>query len=286
VNLAQVLNALSLSALLIMTSSGLALIFGLRGVMNFTHGSLYMLGAYIGSTLTAMAGYWVALVVVPLILAAAGIGLDYGVIRPLRRRSVIEVALITFGLALIIDQLVIKVYGPAARVVPAPSGLAGAVTVFGTTYPTYRLFVILVAVILCLALTLWLRFTRSGLMVRAASRDPVTARMMGVNTDRLGTRVVCLSTGVAGLAGAIAGPYVTANPGMGDSILITSLVIVTIGGLGSIAGAVGAAVLVGFTQVIGAVAVPAISSISPYLLLVIVLLVRPNGLGKGRGMTT
>jgi len=275
-------NALALASLLTILSSGLALIFGLRDVMNFAHGALYMAGAYLGYTLSTVAGFWVALLVVPLCLAAVGVVLELAVLRPLARRSHMDLALITFGLALIIGKVVTIVWGTTPQPVSAPSALAGSIDLFGEMYPTYRLFLIAVGFGTCVALAIWLRFSRSGMHVRAVSLRPEVARMMGVNTDRLGFVVVCLGTGFAGLAGVLAGPYLSVDPGMGSSILISCLIVVVVGGLGSIGGAIVAAVVYGFIQVIGSIALPGVAVLAPYMLLFVVLLVRPQGFGKGR----
>jgi branched-chain amino acid transport system permease protein len=278
----QIANALALASLLTMLASGLALIYGLRDVMNFGHGALYMIGAYIGYSVASATNFWVALVVAPIALAFIGIVFEYAVLRPLQHRSPIDLALVTFGLALIVGQGIVFVYGGAARDIAAPAVLSGSVPVFGALYPIYRIFLIIFGIGVCLLLAAWLRWTRSGMYVRAVSVRPEVARMMGVNTDRLSLLVVCLSAASAGVAGVLAGPYLSVDPGMGQSILISCLIIVVIGGVGSIGGAIAAAVLYGFIQVIGSVLAPSIAVLTPYLLLVGVLIWRPQGLGRGR----
>ena len=160
--------------------------------------------------------------------------------------------------------------------------LAGSVDLFGTLYPLYRLFIIGIGFGTCLALAAWLKYTTSGMHTRAVSQQPHVARMMGVNTDRLSLMVVCLGTAFAGLAGVLAGPYLSVDPGMGASILISCLIVVVVGGLGSIGGAIAAAAVYGFIQVIGTVLVPTIAVLAPYVLLFVVLLWRPQGFGRGR----
>ncbi len=280
--IAQVLNALALASLLTMLSSGLALIYGLRDITNFGHGALYMLGAYVGHSVAAVAGFFPALVLAPLVLAVVGVGFEYGVLRPLRRRTAIDLALVTFGLALVLGQVVVSIYGGRVRDIAAPAFLDGSVDLFGVVYPRYRLFLIVVGIGACLALAGWLRWTRSGMYVRAVSAQPEVARMMGVDTNRLGLLVVCLSTAFAGAAGVLAGPYLSIDPGMGQSILITCLIIVVIGGIGSIAGAVVASLLYGVIQVMGSVLLPSFAALAPYLLLIVVLVWRPQGLGRRR----
>ncbi|MBT2301975.1 branched-chain amino acid ABC transporter permease [Variovorax paradoxus] len=280
--MAQFANALALASLLTILASGLALIFGLRDVMNFAHGALYMLGAYLGFTVGRMLNFWAALVLVPLILAVVGVAFELLVLRPLQKRSHMDVALVTFGLSLVIGPLVHKLWGTSPLSIEAPALLAGSVDLLGTRYPVYRLFLIAAGFSTCVALAVWLKFTRSGMYTRAVSQQPHVARMMGVNTDRLSLMVVCLGTAFAGLAGVLAGPYLSVDPGMGAAILISSLIVVVVGGLGSIAGAIAAAVVYGFTQVIGAVLFPSVAVLAPYVLLFVVLLWRPQGFGRGR----
>jgi branched-chain amino acid transport system permease protein len=275
-------NSLALASLLIMLSSGLALIYGLRDVINFGHGALYMLGAYLGYSIALVGGFWVALVVSPLLLALLGVAFEYLVLRPLRGRSHIEVALVTLGLGIILGQALIFVYGGEARGVDAPRALAGSIQVFGLSYPLYRIFLIGMGLGSCALLALWLRFSTSGLYVRAVSQDPSVARMMGVNSDRLSLLVTVLSAAFAGVAGVLAGPYLSVDPGMDVTMIVNCLIIVVIGGTGSIAGAIVAALLFGFVQVAGSVLLPDLAAIAPYVLLMAVLLIAPRGIGRGR----
>lgn len=278
------LNAATTSALLVMLASGLALIFGLRNIMNFAHGALYMLGAYLAYSLSKPLGFWPALVLVPVILATAGVILEFGLLRPLRSRSQLDIALITYGLSLVIGQVIIKIYTGNTLTLDAPKALNGSTHILGVQYPVYRLLIIGLGLGTVLALFAWLRWTRTGMYVRAVSHDPQTAQMVGVNSKRLGLLVVCLSTAFAGLAGVLAGPYIAVQPGMGDSIMISSLMIIAIGGLGSIGGAIGAAVLFGVASSIGQQYVPSVASLFPYVLLIVVLALRPQGFGGSRAV--
>lgn len=278
----SVLNAATLSALLIMLASGLALIFGLRKIMNFAHGALYMVGAYVSYTLSGPIGFWWSLLVVPIILGVAGVLFEYLIFRPLRKRSELDIALISYGLSLIIGQVVIKVYTGNTLTVNAPPALAGTTHLLGVQYPTYRLLIIAVGLGTVIGLFVWLKFTRSGLFVRAVSHDAETAQMIGVNSKRLGLLVVCLSTAFAGLAGVLAGPYIAVQPGMGDVIMISSLMIIAIGGLGSIGGAIIAAVLFGLASSVGEEYLPTVASLFPYVLLIGVLALRPQGFGGSK----
>lgn len=275
-------NSLTLASLLIMLSSGLALIYGLRDVINFGHGALYMLGAYLGYSLALVGGFWFALLVAPALLALVGVAFEYLVLRPLQGRSHIEVALVTLGLGIVLGQTLIYFYGGEARSVDAPTALAGSIRILGLSYPLYRLFLIGMGLGSCGALAVWLGFSRSGLFVRAVSQDASVARMMGVDADRLSLLVTILSAAFAGVAGVLAGPYLSVDPGMDVTMIVDCLIIVVIGGTGSIPGAIVAALLFGFVQVAGSVFLPDLAALAPYVLLMIVLLIAPRGIGRGR----
>jgi branched-chain amino acid transport system permease protein len=282
VNFAQVLNGVALGALLMILSSGLALIYGLRGVMNFAHGALYMAGAYLAYATTAQWSFWLALILAPLGLAVLGAVIELVFFRRLQHRSPIEVGLITFGFALVIQRIIVLIWGEGTLPVPAPHALAGTSTFLGTSYPTYRLFIIGVAAVMAAALVLWLQRSRTGLHIRAASHDTETSRVLGINTDRVSLVVVCLGAALAGLAGTLAGPYVSAQPGMGQTILITVLIVVVVGGIGSIAGAMIAGLALGLLQTMGTVWVPSVAVLVPYAALIAVLLWRPTGIAGKR----
>jgi len=275
-------NSLALASLLIMLASGLALIYGLRDVINFGHGALYMLGAYLGYSVALAGGFWLALVAVPPLLALVGVALEYLALRPMQRRSHIEVALVTLGLGIILGQIIIFFYGGEARSVDAPRLLSGSVAVWNLSYPVYRIFLIVMGLGSCALLALWLRYTASGLYVRAVSQDPAVARMMGINADRLSLLVTVLSAAFAGVAGVLAGPYLSVDPGMDVTMIVDCLIIVVIGGTGSIGGAIVAALLFGLVQVAGSVFLPNFAALVPYILLMVVLLVAPRGIGRGR----
>jgi branched-chain amino acid transport system permease protein len=281
-SVAEILNGVALGSLLMVLSSGLAMIYGLRGVTNFAHGALYMVAAYITYSVTNRGTWWAALVVVPLALAIIGAVLELGFFRRLQTRSHIEVGLITFGIALILDWLVVRIWGERTLNVDPPEALAGTTSFFGTDYPTYRLMVIVVALLLAAGLVIWLRTTRTGLHIRAASHDLETASIMGINVDRVSLVVVCLGAALAGLAGTLAAPYVSVDPGMGSAILITVLIVVVVGGVGSIGGAMVAGMGLGIIQVLAREISPSVSVLVPYVALVVVLLWRPTGLAGKR----
>lgn len=275
-------NGLVYGALLIVMSSGLALIYGLRRVVNFAHGALYMLGAYLGYTVAIHSNFWVALVVAPALMAGVGVLLDRYGFRLLQDREPLNVMLVTFGLLLILEDLVVAIWGKGNHSIFTPTLLDGSVTVFGHDLPAYRIAVLFTGLAVAAGLTVWLRCSRVGLFVRAASTEPVTTSMQGVNTDMLSAGVVGLGSALAGLAGVVAGPFLSLSPHMSSDVLIDSFVVVVIGGLGSLAGAFIAAILLGMMQALGAVYLPGVSVLLPFLFMIAVLIWRPSGLMGSR----
>lgn len=278
----NIFNGLVYGALLVVMCSGLALIYGLRRVINFAHGSLYMLGAYVGYSVAIRSNFWLALAAAPAVMALLGVLLDRFGFRLLQDRDPLSVVLVTFGLLLVIEDFVQTVWGNDSLAMPAPAILNVSIDFFGTLLPAYRLAVIGIGAAVALGLTLWLRYSRAGLFVRAASTDPTTTAMQGVNTDALSAAVVGIGTALAGLAGVVAAPFLSLAPSMSADVLIDSFVVVVIGGLGSLAGAFVAAIALGLVQAIGAVYLPELSEILPFLLMVAVLLWKPTGLAGSR----
>lgn len=275
-------NGLVYGALLIVMSSGLALIYGLRRVVNFAHGALYMLGAYLGYTVAIHSNFWVALVVAPALMAGVGVLLDRYGFRLLQDREPLNVMLVTFGLLLILEDLVVAIWGKGNHSIFTPTLLDGSVAVFDHDLPAYRIAVLFTGLAVAAGLTVWLRCSRVGLFVRAASTEPVTTSMQGVNTDMLSAGVVGLGSALAGLAGVVAGPFLSLSPHMSSDVLIDSFVVVVIGGLGSLAGAFIAAILLGMMQALGAVYLPGVSVLLPFLFMIAVLIWRPSGLMGSR----
>lgn len=281
-NIAQLLNGIAFGSLLMILSSGLAMIYGLRGVTNFAHGALYMAGAYVAYSVSANVGFWVALAVAPAVLAILGAVLEFVFFRRLQHRNHIEVGLITFGLALVLERVIVLIWGERTLAVQPPEILAGTTSFLGISYPTYRIFVIVVALGLAFGLVQWIRKSTVGLHIRAASHDVETGGILGINVDRVSLIVVCVGAALAGLAGTLAAPYVSVHPAMGVSILITVLIVVVIGGAGSIGGAMVAGMALGIIMTVGSVWVPSLSVLVPYAALLAVLLWRPTGLAGKR----
>ncbi|VXA90493.1 branched-chain amino acid ABC transporter permease [Citricoccus sp. K5] len=276
--IAQLLNGIALGSLYMVLSSGLAMIYGLRGVTNFAHGSLYMAGAYVAMSVSANVSFWVALVAAPIVLAVVGASLELIFFRRLQHRNHIEVGLVTFGLSMILERGIVLLWGEQTHTVSPPELLSGSLSVLGTSYPTYRIFLIVVALVMAAALVSWIRYTRTGLYVRAASRDVQAASVLGINVDRVSLIVVCVGGALAGLAGALAAPYISVSPTMGMQILITVLIVVVVGGAGSLGGAMVAGMALGILQTVGNIWVPAVAALIPFAALVVVLVWRPQGL--------
>jgi branched-chain amino acid transport system permease protein len=280
--LIQLLNGVVYGGLLYLLSVGLVLIFGLREVVNFAHGALFMLGSYIGYTLAAMGQWWLGLLVSVVVMAALGCLLDVLVFRTLRKHDHIVTVLITFGLLLIFETVVTVIWGKAYLSYPVPSLFAGTVEIAGSRFPIYRLFIIVVSFAVAGALAAWLRYTRVGLYVRAASTNAHVTSIQGIDVDRLSLIVVGLGTALAGLSGVVAGPLLTLSPTMGNYILIDSFIVVVIGGLGSFGGAFLAALLIGQIHNFGAIYLPWAATMLPFLLMIGIVIWRPTGFAGSR----
>lgn len=274
------LNGLVYGSLLYVLSVGLVLIFGLRRVTNFAHGGLYMVGAYLGYAASSLWGFWGGLLASMLGLALLGVLLDRIVFRPLQNHDPISTILVTFGLLLVLEDGVRTLFGKDFILMQPPAGLNGVANIFGASFPIYRLFIIAVAAFVAACLAAWLLRSRVGLFVRAASVDPVTTGMQGVDTERLSMLVVAIGTGLAGLAGVVSAPLLALSPSMGGFILIECFVVVVTGGLSSFTGAFVAAMLIGQAHNLGVAYFPALASLIPLVVMSAVLIARPDGLVK------
>jgi branched-chain amino acid transport system permease protein len=278
----QLLNGLVYGALLFALASGLALMFGLRRIVNFAHGALYMLGAYGGYTVAKLMGFWAGLAAAGLGLAIIGVALDMAVFRPLSRRDPLTTLLVTFGLALISEDLVLTLWGNDTVAFAPPDMLSGTFDFAGTTFPTYRLLIIAFGALVAVGLWGWLRFSRVGLFVRASSHDPVISAIQGVDTDRISALVVAVAAALAGMSGVIAAPLMSLAPTMGADILVDSFIVVVVGGLGSLGGAFIVAMVLGQINVLGVVFLPEITSLLPFILMIGILVWKPTGLAGER----
>jgi branched-subunit amino acid ABC-type transport system permease component len=280
--LQQALNGLSFGALLFILAAGLSLIFGMMDVVNLAHGAFYMLGAYVALSVTRATGsFWVALIVAPLVLAALGLVVEPLLLRRLRGRHLDQV-LSTIGLSLVIADFIRLRddwgWGATVRSLPFPAGLDRSIQIAGSDYPTYRLFVIGFSVALALLLYVIHRRTRLGALVRAGVGDAQMLAALGVDTDRLFTITFAVGAGLAGLAGVVAAPVFGLQPGMDVDALIYSLIVVVVGGLGSLSGAVAGSAVVGPADTFGKVLFPQFALALIFAIMALVLLFRPTGL--------
>jgi branched-chain amino acid transport system permease protein len=293
----QCLNGLQFGLLLFLLAAGLTLVFGIMDLVNLAHGSLYMLGAYFAATFAA----WTDSFVIAALLALAatlvvGMALEVVALRRLYGRDHLDQVLGTFGLILFFNELVRIIWGPAGMSLPLPMWLIYPIEILpGLFYPTYRIAIILTALLVALFLYVLVMRTRLGMLIRAGASNREMTGALGVNINLLYTLVFGLGAALAGLAGLMQAPILTVQIGMGENILILAFVVIIIGGIGSIRGAFIAAVLVGLIDTIGraflpdilrlvlssrgaSTVAPAMSSMMIYLLMAIVLVLRPEGL--------
>jgi branched-subunit amino acid ABC-type transport system permease component len=275
----QALNGLSYGVLLFLLSVGLTLIFGMLDVINLAHGSFYMLGAYAGLALIAASGsFWLALAVAPLLVALIGVLIERSCLRPLYRRPPLDQVLLTFGFIYLFEDLVKWVWGGRIRSIPPPDVFSGSVVLFGATIPSYRLFVIAFGLLMAAALWLVVEKTRLGAIVRAGVADAEMTAGLGIDIHRVFTGVFAFGAALAGLSGVIAGPIQSAYPAMGASILIPALIVVVVGGLGSLKGSLAGSLIIGQAETFGKAWLPETSMLIIYVVMALVVLLRPHGL--------
>ncbi|MEP1775378.1 MAG: branched-chain amino acid ABC transporter permease, partial [Nitratireductor sp.] len=251
----QLLNGLQLGVFLFLVSAGLTLIFGIMGVINLAHGSLYMIGAYSCAAVTMATGsYLLGFIAAALSAALAGAAMELLLMRRLYKRDHLDQVLVTFGLILFVNEAVTMIFGRTPLFMDLPEALSGSVELLpGAPYPVYRLAVILAGLIGAVGLWLLISRTRMGMLIRAGSTNREMVSALGVNISLLYTVLFAAGSVLAGLAGAFAGPLVSVQVGMGESILILAFVVVVIGGIGSVRGAFVGAILVGLVDTLGRV---------------------------------
>jgi branched-chain amino acid transport system permease protein len=280
--LIQLLNGVQYGLLLFLLASGLTLIFGIMGVINLAHGSFYMIGAYLAYWLAKTTGsLWLALPFGVAIALALGLLLETTLFSRLYKRDHLYQVLLTFGLILIFEELRSIFFGDDVHGVAIPALLNYSVRLTDTlSYPVYRLFVTAVCLLLAGGMYLIIHKTRLGMMVRAGSSNREMAASLGINIPLLFACVFAFGTALAAFAGMIAAPLSSVYPGMGNQILIICFVVVVIGGIGSINGALIASLAIGFADTLGKVLAPEYSAIAVYLLMAVILLWRPQGLAN------
>jgi branched-chain amino acid transport system permease protein len=277
--LTQTVNALSQAALLFFLGVGLTLIFGIMRIINFAHGTLYMLGAFVGYSLVHYTdSFWIALLLAPIAVGAFGTAFELGILRRLYGRDAHAFLMVTFGLALIVGDAVRLLWGPDALQVPPPKLLSGVVFLLDEPFPVYRLFLASAGIAVAIAIWQLLERTRLGLLIRATSQNAEMVHALGVNIDVIRSGVFGIGCGLAALGGVLAAPLVTAAHGMAATAVIDAFVIVIIGGMGSFLGSLIGALLVAFVQVFGNYYLPDFALAFMYLVMLLVLVIRPGGL--------
>ena len=274
----QFLNGLQLAMLLFLLSVGLSIVLGLMNFINLAHGTLYMLGAYFGlSVASATGSFWLALVIAPMATALVGMALYQFLLRRLGGGGPLRQILLTFGVVYIGVEIVRIIWGNGSYSIDVPAILTDQIAVLGTPYPAYRLFIIVLGLATMAILFLLLERTRIGAVVRASVDDRDSAECLGINTQHLFLSIFGLGCMLAGLGGVVAAPVLSVYPGMDFGVLIYILIIVVIGGPGSLPGAALGSLLVGMADTYGRVFVPQFSAFLIYVVAAGFLLLRPQG---------
>lgn len=276
----QGMIGLSLAMFLWLVAAGLTLIFGVLGVLNFAHGSLYMLGAYLSYSAVRILGldFWVGLAVGPLLVALAGGLMERFFIRRVYHIDEAYQLLLTFAFILIFADLVKWVWGPIYQSAPVPGALGGAIPIFGRPFPVYNLFVIALGPLVGLGLWFLLEKSWWGRTIRAAAADREMAAAIGVDVPRLFTAVFMFGSWLGGVGGALGIPIRTVSPGMAEDYIIQAFAVAVIGGLGNLKGAFFGSILIGLVNAYGHVYAPVFELAFMYILMAAILLVRPQGL--------
>jgi len=279
-----ILNSLVLGGVFLIVAIGLNIIYGLSRVMNLAHGSLYAIGAYVSVTLISMGvNFFVTLAIAPLAVAAVGLVLERTVIAPMRKRSIVYTLILTYGLMFFLDGLIRYVWGNEPRFVRLPLFLQDTIPILGTYYPSYRLAVLVIVAGTMAGLMLFLGKTKTGITLRAASSIPEMVSCLGINMKLVHIGAFMLGGAMAGIAGVVAGPLYTVDPIMGHDMLISSFVVIVIGGLGSLRGAVLAAFLIGLVQTLAEFFITDLAMVIVFMLMAVILAFKPRGLlGEGK----
>ena len=274
----QTLNSLALGGLLFLLAAGFSLIFGLMRIANLTHGSLYMLGAYVGvSVLKVVPNLWLAALIGGLVIAVFGGLVERLILRPLAGNSLGQV-LVTLGISFIVADFCLIVWGGDPIPIQTPPALQQPILVGGVAFPTYRLVVLVIAMVTAAALYLLLERTRIGAMIRAGVDDMQMARAVGIPVSKLFTAVFCLGAALAGAGGIIGGPIMSAYPGLDADMLPLALIVVMLGGVGSLLGAFVGSFLIGAIYTFGTALLPDLAYVILFLPMIVVIAFRPRGL--------
>ena len=283
--LIQLLNGVQYGLLLFLVSSGLTLVFGIMGIINIAHGSFYMIGAYMAFSLSSLTGSLFLAIVIGIVLSVIlGVVLEWALFSHLYKRDHLEQVLLTYGLILVFEELRSLIVGNDVHGVTVPELLNWSIPLTATlSYPVYRLFMSAVCIVLAVLLWLLISKTRLGMMIRAGASNREMVASLGLNINLVYRLVFALGVALAAFAGMIAAPVSSVYPGMGTGVLIICFVVVVIGGIGSIWGALVAALLIGLADTFGKVLVPQGAGVTVYVLMAAILLWRPEGLFKRSG---
>jgi branched-chain amino acid transport system permease protein len=275
----QALHGLVYGMLLFFVASGFSLVFGMMGVINIAHASFYMLGAYLGYTVfVGTNSFWLALILAPIAVGLLGALVERFFLRKVHAYGHAFELLITVGIFNVIGEVVKWIWGNFTLPARIPSALSSSAHVMGLTYPVYRLFILLVSFIILLVLLYIFLKTRVGIAIRAGVSDPDMVSCLGINIPKLLLYVFSGGAALAGLAGVVAGPFLSTYPGMGIDMLVDLFVVVVVGGLGSLGGTFLAALIIGELQSFGVLFIPQLALVFQFLLMAIVLIIRPAGL--------
>lgn len=281
--LVQLLNGISLGMIYVLIAVGLTVVFGMLNIINFAHGAVYAVGAYLAFSVSMMLGqwigsFWITIVLAPVLTGLLGAVIEVSLLRRMMDAEHEYQILLTFGVALIIQELIIMIWGPIGKSLPMPRELDGVVDFGIFTFPDYRIFLIGFIALVCLAVWLLIEKTSYGSIIRAGTENRNMVNCLGIDIYKVFTVVFALGVGLAGLSGALALPMRGAQPLMGDTILTLCFVVVVIGGMGSFTGAVLGGLLVGVVESMMALVWPPGTMISIFAAMALVILIRPRGL--------
>ena len=281
----QLVSGVSLGSIYVLVGVGLSLIFGLLTIVNFAHGALFMVGAYVGTYVFLKTGnFWLCLVAVPLATGCIGLVAERLLIRPLYSRGIDYPLLLTFGLAYVLMDVVRMLFGVQGERFDTPEALQGAVDIGVGMFPLYRLVLIAFTAALMLALWLFIEKTRFGLIIRAGARDAQVLRVLGIDVSRVWLAIFGLGSALAGLAGLLAAPMRGVSPEMGIPVLVEAFVITVVGGMGSLGGAIVAGLLLGVVVSLTTLFQPEMAELSMFALMALTLIVKPQGLFGRKGL--
>lgn len=277
--IAQAFNGLVLGMIYVLLAMGLSIVWGMMDIINFSHGLFFALGAYLAYSIVSLTGnFWLCLLVVPVGTGLVGMFLEYTLLRRLYGQNILYQILMTFGIALVGRELIIMIYNPIGKSFYPPEILSGVISVDGIFFPKYRIFVFFVAILLTIGMWLFIERTKYGSIIRAGTEDAEMVSSLGVNISKVFLLVFGLAMAIAGLSGVLAAPIRGIEPYMGWLILGICFAVVVIGGMGSFMGAVVGGLIVGLSQSLVTLIMPSASIVVVFLVMAVILLIRPRGL--------